>query len=100
METTIAIILGVLIALVLIAVAYILLRKHKTERLRSKFGPEYARTVDEAGGETQKAETRLEHREKRVESFDIHPLAPTGREQYGKRWESVQKKFREGPKSA
>jgi hypothetical protein len=100
METTIAIILGVVIVLVLIAVGYFLLRKRKTERLQSKFGPEYGRTVHEAGGETQKAEARLEQREKRVESFAVHPLAPADRERYGKKWQSVQKEFVDDPKGA
>jgi hypothetical protein len=56
---TLVIIIGVvLIGIVGIASA-MFLRKHKTERLQTRFGPEYTRAVEESGGR-RKAEAGLE----------------------------------------
>src|SRR5689334_1372741 len=100
MATVIAVILGVLIVLIGIGVGYFLHRRYKSRRLQSKFGPEYARAVREAGGETQKAEARLEQREERVEGFDIHPLDRADRDRYRGTWHGVQTQFVDDPKGA
>lgn len=88
----------VVIALVGIA-AIIFLRKHKTKRLRTRFGPEYARVVEESGGR-RKGEAGLEEREKRVEAFAIRPLAASDRERYIASWSKVQAQFVDDPKSS
>jgi hypothetical protein len=97
--TTVVIILGViLIGIVAIALA-IFLRKHKTERLRTRFGPEYARAVEESGGR-RKGEAGLQEREKRVEGFAIRPLAASDRERYVASWRKVQAEFVDDPKNS
>jgi hypothetical protein len=91
------IIIGViLIGIVSIAVA-MFLSKHKTERLQTRFGPEYTRAVEESGGR-RKAEAGLERREKRVEGFAIRPLGASDRERYIASWRKIQTEFVDDPK--
>ena len=64
-------ILGVVLA---IGVAlWMYMQKRRTEKLRSKFGPEYNKAVGEHRDRGH-AEFELEKRAKRVAKFDIHPL--------------------------
>jgi hypothetical protein len=96
---TLVIVIGViLVGIVGIAVA-MFLKKHKTERLRTRFGPEYTRAVEENGGR-RKAEAGLEQREKRVEGFAIRPLAASDRERYIASWRKVQAEFVDDPKKS
>jgi hypothetical protein len=96
---TLVIVIGVvLIGIVGIASA-MFLRKHKTERLQTRFGPEYARAVEESGGR-RKAEAGLEQRQKRVEGFAIRPLAASDRERYLASWHKVQAEFVDDPKKS
>jgi hypothetical protein len=74
-------------------------RKRRTERLRARFGPEYARAVHESGGQRQ-GEAGLEEREKRVKGFAIRPLALSDRELYMASWRNVQAQFVDDPKSS
>ena len=96
---TLVIVIGVvLIGIVGIASA-MLLKKHKTERLQTRFGPEYARAVEESGGR-RKAEAGLEQRQKRVEGFAIRPLEASDRERYIASWHKIQSEFVDGPANA
>jgi hypothetical protein len=98
MEANIEIILGTLaLVAVVLVVAFVLLRKRSADRLRSRFGPEYPRAVEEAGG-TQKAEAQLHKREKRVHGFTIRTLTPSERERYLLAWRDNQAQFIDDPK--
>src|SRR5580658_11203001 len=96
---TLAIIIGLIVVGIVSIFAALFLRKHKTERLRTRFGPEYARAIEESGGR-RKAEAGLEQREKRVESFAIRPLAANERERYIACWHKVQSEFVDDPKNS
>lgn len=94
-----AIVLGLLV-LVLAAVAYTVWSKNRRrEGLKSRFGPEYARTVEQVG-DAHKAETVLAAREKRVASYTIKPLPGDMREHFIMTWRDVQAKFVDDPKYA
>jgi hypothetical protein len=93
---TLAIIIGVILIGIVGIAAAMFLKKHKTERLQTRFGPEYARAVEESGGR-RKAEAGLEKREKRVEGFAIRPLAASDRERYLASWRKVQAEFVDDP---
>jgi hypothetical protein len=97
--TTLIIILSVILIAAVGIAAAIFLRKRKTKKLRTRFGPEYARAVQESGGRRQ-GEAGLQEREKRVEGFAIRPLAPTDRERYVASWRKVQAQFVNDPKSS
>jgi hypothetical protein len=64
----------ILIVGIIVIVGTILLFKARTQKLKSKFGPEYDRVVQERGSSVT-AEKELETRAKRVEnSMSIHSL--------------------------
>jgi hypothetical protein len=89
----------VVIAAVAIIVARSVNSRTRTEGLKERFGPEYERTVDEAG-EQRSAEDELAARERKREKLDIVPLTPQAREKYAGRWRTVQSAFVDNPSSA
>jgi hypothetical protein len=96
--------LAAIIAIVVIVAAGIatmlVLRKRRTERLRSKFGgAEYARAVKE-GGNRRHAEAGLKDRTARVEGFHIQPLGFADRARFVESWQGVQARFVDGPAGA
>src|SRR6202030_1529766 len=76
--TQMAIVIAVAVAVVAGMTIVLFIRKRRTERLRTRFGPEYARAVQESGGRRQ-GEAGLQEREKRVEGLAIRQLAPNDR---------------------
>jgi hypothetical protein len=88
---------------VIAAVAIIVTRsansRKRTERLKERFGPEYERTVGEAG-EQGGAEDELAARERKRDKLDIIPLSPGAREKYADSWRTVQTAFVDNPSSA
>jgi hypothetical protein len=86
----------VVLIIVVLTWLYVRSRRHTTAKLRHKFGPEYERAVLTHGSE-RKAEAKLADREKRVEKLNIRDLDPLEREQFSKRWESVQSRFVDSP---
>jgi hypothetical protein len=98
MDTTNLAIL-IAIALVLIVGGALFLRRQRSSKLKSKFGPEYLRAVDETGGK-RRAEAELHDREKRVKAFDIRPLSPQELERFATAWRAVQAQFVDNPKVA
>jgi type II secretory pathway pseudopilin PulG len=89
----------VLIAAVAIVVARSASRRKKTQRLKEQFGPEYERTVSEAG-EQKAAEDELAARERMRDKLDIVPLSIEAGEKYADRWRTVQTAFVDNPSSA
>jgi len=98
-STQMAIVIALAVAVVAGITILLLIRKRRTERLRTRFGPEYARAVQESGGRRQ-GEAGLQEREKRVEGLAIRQLAPNDRELYIASWRKVQAQFVDDPKSS
>ena len=92
------IVIGVAAA-VLLAVIAVGVRVGRSKRLRSAFGSEYDRTVDEAGSRSE-AEAELRDRQKRREELDLRPLAPEVRDGYLEQWRSTQERFVDDPRGA
>jgi len=94
-------IFSILIIFILIACVglWFYWQKQKTKKLRSRFGPEYDRALEQTG-DRSKAETILTERKKRVERLDLHPLAPTARERFAKEWRVCQARFVDDPRGA
>jgi hypothetical protein len=84
---------------VVIVVTSLTLRRRKTERLKQRFGPEYDRTVVEAGDE-KAAEKELTAREQKRNKLDIRPLTREALDDYATRWRDVQTAFVDSPSSA
>jgi len=80
-------------------VGYVIVRRRRTEQLRRRFGPEYDRTVRDAGN-VAAAEMRLHAREKRVDRMRIRPLSSDDAARFGTAWKSVQARFVDDPKGA
>jgi hypothetical protein len=96
---TAIIIIVIIAAVIVLAALYLAMRSRRTERLHDRFGPEYDRTVDEAGGR-RAAESELVAREKRREELDIKDLSPAARDRYAQQWQDVQARFVDDPSGA
>jgi len=98
MNTQTLIIIGLVVAVALIAIAaYLLHQKRQSQRLEKRFGPEYGIAVKELGSRT-KAESELKSREKRVEHLNIVPLAPAEAARFTQAWNDLQGRFVDNPK--
>jgi hypothetical protein len=86
----------VVVLAVVAALAAAAARRRKSERIKGRFGPEYERTVEEAGSR-RKAESELSARERRREELDIRPLQPAARDRYVQAWRDVQVRFVDMP---
>ncbi len=97
MTTTTALVLILIVAVLVIAgLAWKLFHRQRTKKLRSQFGPEYDRTIEQYG-ESSKAEKALETRQKRMQKVNIHPLTMAERESFADRWQVVQSRFVDDP---
>jgi FtsZ-interacting cell division protein ZipA len=80
-------------------VAWAAVQKMRTKRLRSRFGPEYERTVRQIG-DRRKAEEELEARKKRVAKLTLRPLSPDEHRRFARDWSAAQARFVDDPKGA
>jgi len=93
------IVIGVLVAVAVVVVAFVLSQKRRTDQLRGKFGPEYERLVREHG-DPRRAESELSTRVERVKQLHIQPLSPEHRSRFADAWRSDQARFVDDPKGA
>jgi len=89
----------IVIVLIVLALAWFLMRQQRTARLRKQFGPEYERAVSESGSR-QAAEAELEDRRARREKLEIIALEPAARDRYLEQWRLVQAQFVDSPTEA
>ena len=91
----------VIAALVLaIGVAlWMYIQKERTQKLRSKFGPEYDKAVSERGDRGH-GESELRKRADRVAKFHIQPLKVEDRSRYAEDWRREQSRFVDDPRAA
>ena len=94
--TVIAIVVGVI---VLAAVGWLVWQRQRSEQLRSRYGPEYERTVTQVG-DKRRAESELLKRQERVAQLDIRPLSAEQCTSYMQQWRTVQARFVDDPKGA
>ena len=93
------VILAVVVVAAVVVIAWLWNRMRRTQHLQERFGPEYARAVDEHG-DPRAAETELRGRESRREQFDIHPLTREAKDRYLARWKEAQARFVDEPAPA
>src|SRR5882757_5985881 len=93
------IVAAAVIVVAILIVAAVVNRRRRTQYLKSKFGSEYLRTVDDTGSE-RKAEAALRRREARVSRFDIRALTPSARDGFVTNWLAIQAEFVDQPESA
>jgi hypothetical protein len=95
---------GLLVAILVVIVLLALLaffagRQRRSRRLQDRFGPEYDRTVEQAG-DRRAAEAELLDRTERRQQLDIIPLEPEARTRYLEAWRSTQAQFVDEPVEA
>jgi hypothetical protein len=93
------VLIAVAVVVVLAVVVWQALARKRTGRLRSRFGPEYERTLD-ATENRREAEAELQAREERRSQFELRPLPAAARERYVERWQVVQAQFVDDPAGA
>lgn len=99
MDAWVWIVIAVAAIVVIGLLAWAATRKRRTDQLRDRFGPEYERTVGEAG-DRRAAESELLDRQKRREELDVRPLQPAARERYTASWQETQRRFVDAPADA
>lgn len=91
------IIVIVLVVLVIVAAIAVAVRTIGRRRaLRSRFGPEYDRVVQEQDSRSA-AERELRDRERRHAELTLTPLSPESRARYAAAWEELQIRFIDSP---
>jgi hypothetical protein len=98
MDTT-TLIIALLVLIILGLAAVLLMQRRRSDNLRSKFGPEYDRALEESG-DKRKAEAQLQEREKRVQKLSIRPLDREDRERFISDWRRVQAEFVDDPEGS
>jgi hypothetical protein len=99
MDTWVWIVIGVLVAVVVLAILASALRTRRSRSLQDHFGPEYDRTVDQTGGRRE-AEQELREREKRHDELELRPLSQAARKRYLQQWQATQGLFVDDPAGA
>jgi hypothetical protein len=99
MNTIWTVVIVVIAVVVVLAAGYAIWTAQRRSRLRSRFGPEYDRLVQERGNRRD-AERELTEREQRVHHMDIRPLDPAARDTYRQEWSAVQERFVDTPEDA
>jgi hypothetical protein len=100
MSTTALVIIIVVVAIVVAALLAILGARHRRKAaLREQFGPEYDRTVRDAGS-AKGAKRTLQARMESRNELDIHQLGPAQRDRYAQEWREVQGAFVDAPQAS
>src|SRR4030088_2578734 len=98
MSTAAIIVIVAVVAVVAVALLWYV-QKRRSERLHTQFGPEYQRTLSEYG-DRRKAESELERRQKRIETYEIRVLTRDERNRFPDSLQSVQAEFVDEPPQA
>lgn len=98
MVSWIWIVVAIIVVAAIAAAAWMYMEKQRSRRLHARFGPEYERAVEEHGPRGAVAE--LEHRQKRVEAFDIRNLTSAERDRFSEAWRVQQTRFVDDPRGA
>jgi type II secretory pathway component PulK len=91
-----------LVAIATVIVAGIASRRRaqmRSAQLRTRFGPEYERAVDELGSPAR-AERELAARTRRVEHIQLRELSAPDRARYASAWGGIQTQFVDDPTGA
>ena len=100
MDTTLLIVLVALVAVLALASAFWLIGSRKrSQELQKRFGPEYDKTLEEAGGRRD-AEKVLQERSERVEKLRLRELLQEERGRFSQDWRQVQGDFVDAPGEA
>jgi hypothetical protein len=88
-----------LIAMVFAVLAWVIVQRNRSVRLKRRFGPEYDLALSEFGSRS-KAEAELTARENRVARLKIIPLTQADAFRFSQAWNTLQARFIDDPKGA
>jgi hypothetical protein len=94
-----ALVIGIVVAIFVVVAIAVIIKTLRSQRLKTRFGPEYKRAVEETGSKTE-AEAKLEKLAKRVQNFNINELPPAARADFAADWQKIQGRFVDDPKIA
>lgn len=80
-------------------IAWALVQRQKTRKLKQQFGPEYDRVIGQEKS-SRRAEAVLGERQKRVEKYPLRDLSQEERDRFAAKWRSVQEHFVDDPRGA
>ena len=89
----------VAVVIIVVIAAALFIRRQRSQRLKSRFGPEYGRAVDESGG-AREAEAQLQARTARVKKYRLQPLAAEDKTRFAAAWRGIQAGFVDDPRDA
>jgi hypothetical protein len=92
-------VIAVLVLALVAVLGWVMYDRRRSASLKSRFGPEYGRVVEEAD-DRRAAEAELAARQKRVDELDIRPLPQAERDRYAAEWKTVQARFVDEPAAA
>jgi hypothetical protein len=93
------VVIGLAVLVALAVIGWVAVRGRRTQELRSRFGPEYERTLNEAASR-RRGESELESRRAQREALDIRPLTSAAWRRYAAAWQDVQGRFVDEPPQA
>ena len=99
MNTWVWIAIAVVAAIMIVGVLWSALSTRRARSLQERFGPEYDRELEKAGGRRE-AERELAEREKRHDELELRPLSDDARERYIEEWQATQARFVDDPTGA
>ena len=94
-----SLVIGVVVAICIVIAITLIVKNQRSRRLKTRFGPEYNRAIEETGNKTQ-AEAKLEKLAKRVQSFKLNELPSNARADFVVAWQKIQGRFVDDPKGA
>lgn len=91
----------IVVAIAVAAVLFLsgLIRRRRSELLRTDFGPEYERALERSGGRAE-GEADLRGRVRRHDELELRPLAPMARAGFMDAWKGTQAEFVDDPSGA
>ncbi|MFD9031050.1 hypothetical protein ACFVZW_07870 [Streptomyces sp. NPDC059567] len=103
--STLTAVLIIVATVAALAAAGVLLRARTgtgsgTRSLKRRFGPEYDRTLERHGGDSESAHQDLRERVERHGGIRPLPLEPEIREHYAAQWTMLQERFVDAPRQA
>ncbi|MDQ3165737.1 MAG: hypothetical protein M3Q17_06225 [Actinomycetota bacterium] len=97
MDTTGWIVVAIVVVLLgLAALVLAAWQRRRSTALRSRFGPEYDRTLDASGGR-RPGESDLRERVRERESLQLRPLSAESLQAYTGEWANIQQQFVDDP---
>jgi hypothetical protein len=99
MSTTTTVLVAAVLAIFAVAILAAALRFYRSQQLKTRFGPEYDRAMEETGRRAE-AERLLESRVERRRHLQIRDMSPPEVQRYAQEWRAVQSRFVDDPKGA